>query len=161
MSATPQGNAPTGRRDGSPTSQTRATTSSTTIDHSSFLPAEGQIDTRRREHSPTTRAEELAAVLTEVHGITADVHELRSGNAILSVHYGLLAYTDGERFWWTSPELSDSGSPLLSSVLTLPVAAEQLAKHYAILRRRDAADVLRSELPLLADVIVADHVSPI
>jgi hypothetical protein len=105
-------------------------------------------------------AEDLAAVLADVHGIVADVHELASGNAILSVHYGLLAYTDGERFWWTSPELSDAGSPLLSSALTLPVAAEQLAEHHAILSAREATDVVRSGLPLLTDVILAEHVDP-
>ncbi|WP_329427006.1 hypothetical protein OG339_42820 [Streptosporangium sp. NBC_01495] len=160
MSAAPQGNVPTSRRGGSSTSQTHAAAPSTAVDHSSHLPAGSQVSTQPSEYSPITRAEELAAVLTEVHGITADVHKLRSGNAILSVHYGLLAYTDGEKFWWTSPELSDSGSPLLSSALTLPVVAEQLARHYAILRGRDATDVLRSGLPLLADVIMADHVVP-
>ncbi|MEU4533847.1 hypothetical protein AB0G15_03165 [Streptosporangium sp. NPDC023825] len=105
-------------------------------------------------------AEDLAAALAEVHHIDADVHELVSGNAIVSVHYGLLAYTDGERFWWTGPELSDVGSPLLSSALTLLAAAEQLAEHHAVLRARDAADVLRAGSPLLADVILAEHVDP-
>ncbi|MER5646198.1 hypothetical protein [Streptosporangium sp. NPDC002524] len=113
------------------------------------------------ERSPAVqRAEELVAVLDDVYGISADVHKLVSGNAIVSVHYGLLAYTDGERFWWTGPEHGDSGSPLLSSELTLPVVAEQLARHYRILRARPAASVLESELPLLADVILADHVVP-
>ncbi len=105
-------------------------------------------------------AEDLAAVLAEIHHIRADVHELASGNAIVSVHYGLLAYTDGERFWWTGPQLSDAGSPLLSSALTLPAAAEQLAEHHAILRAGNAADVLRGGSPLLADVILAEHVDP-
>ncbi|WP_344745278.1 hypothetical protein [Streptosporangium vulgare] len=109
------------------------------------------------ERSPAVRrAEELAAILDDVHGISADVHELRSGNAIVSVFLGLLAYTDGETFWWTGPELSNSGSPLLSSELTLPLAAEQLAKHYRILRARPAAGVLGSELPLLADALLPD-----
>ncbi|WP_433359482.1 hypothetical protein [Streptosporangium sp. CA-115845] len=106
------------------------------------------------------RAKDLAAVLAEVHHIRADVHELASGNAILSVHYGLVAYTDGEKFWWTSPELSESGSPLLSSALTLKETAAQLAEHHTILRAREAVDVVRSELPLLADVILAEHVDP-
>ncbi|MFF3442811.1 hypothetical protein [Streptosporangium sp. NPDC002721] len=106
------------------------------------------------------RAEDLAAVLDDVYGIKADVHELRSGNAIVSVFLGLLAYTDGERFWWTGPELSDSGAPLLSSELTLPLAAEQLAEHHTILRARPATSVLESELPLLADALTADHVVP-
>ncbi|WP_440100239.1 hypothetical protein [Streptosporangium sp. H16] len=105
-------------------------------------------------------AEDLAAVLAGVHHIRADVHELASGNAIVSVHYGLLAYTDGERFWWTGPELSDAGSPLFSSALTLLAAAEQLAGHHAVLRARDAADVLRGGLPLPANVILAEHVDP-
>ena len=105
-------------------------------------------------------AQDLAAVLAEVHHIRADVHELASGNAIVSVHYGLLAYTDGERFWWTSPELNHAGSPLLSSELTLLAAARQLAEHHAILRAKDAADVVRNGLPLLADVILAEHVDP-
>jgi hypothetical protein len=105
-------------------------------------------------------AQDLAAVLAEVHHIRADVHELSSGNAIVSVHHGLLAYTDGERFWWTSPELNHAGSPLLSSELTLLAAAGQLAEHHAILRTEDAADVVRNGLPLLADVILAEHVDP-
>ncbi|MER6175727.1 hypothetical protein [Streptosporangium sp. NPDC001681] len=105
-------------------------------------------------------AEDLAAVLANVYGISADVHELQSGNAILSVYRGLLAYTDSESFWWTSPELSDSGAPALSSELTLTTAAEHLAAHYEILRARPATSLLDSELPLLADVILADHVVP-
>ncbi|MFD8556604.1 hypothetical protein ACFV1N_04835 [Streptosporangium canum] len=113
------------------------------------------------EQSPAVRhAEDLAAVLDDVHGIPADVHELRSGNALVSVSPGLLAYTDGESFWWTSPELSGAGAPALSSASTLLVAAEQLAAHYAILRVRPAASLLDSELPLLADVILADRVAP-
>ncbi|MGW3365949.1 hypothetical protein ACWDOR_23750 [Streptosporangium canum] len=113
------------------------------------------------EQSPAVQhAKDLAAVLDDIYGIKADVHELHSGNAILSVFRGLLAYTDGESFWWTSPELSDSGAPALSSAVTLPVAAEQLAEHSAILRARPAISLLNSELPLLADVILADHVAP-
>ncbi|MEV4245212.1 hypothetical protein AB0J63_17575 [Streptosporangium canum] len=113
------------------------------------------------EQSPAVRhAEDLAAVLDDVYGIPADVHELRSGNALVSVFPGLLAYTDGESFWWTSPELSGSGAPVLSSALALLVAAEQLAAHYAILRVRPATSLLDSELPLPADVILADHVAP-
>ncbi|WP_326635888.1 hypothetical protein OG884_22635 [Streptosporangium sp. NBC_01755] len=96
----------------------------------------------------------------EVHHIHADVHELSSGNAIVSVHYGLLAYTDGESFWWTGPELNHAGSPLLSSEPTLLAAARQLAEHHAILRTKDAADVVRNGLPLPADVILAEHVDP-
>ncbi|MEV4749854.1 hypothetical protein ACFQVD_29300 [Streptosporangium amethystogenes subsp. fukuiense] len=105
-------------------------------------------------------AQDLAAILAEIHHIRADVHELASGNAIVSVHYGLLAYTDGERFWWTGPELNHAGSPLLSSELTLLAAARQLAEHHAVLRDKDAADLLRGGLPLLADVILAEHVDP-
>ncbi|GAA4182046.1 hypothetical protein GCM10022252_07360 [Streptosporangium oxazolinicum] len=112
------------------------------------------------EGQAVTRARDLTLVLSEVYGIEADVHELRSGNAIVSLYYGLLAYTDGERFWWTGPELSDSGAPVLSSALTLPAAAEQLAEHYRILRTRPAASILESELPLLADTLTADHVVP-
>ncbi|MFI6451677.1 hypothetical protein ACIBF6_08970 [Streptosporangium amethystogenes] len=103
-------------------------------------------------------AQDLAAVLAELHHIRADVHELTSGNAIVSVHHGLLAYTDGERFWWTSPELNHADSPLLSSELTLLAAAKQLAEHHAILSAKD--DVVRNGLPLLADVIRAEHVDP-
>ena len=105
-------------------------------------------------------AEKLAAILDDVYGISADVHPLASGNAIVSLYLGLLAYTDGENFWWTSPELSNSTSPLLSSALTLPVAAAQLAEHYRVLRARPAASLLEGELPLLADMIPAQHVVP-
>ncbi|WP_440098919.1 hypothetical protein [Streptosporangium sp. H16] len=142
MNATPQGD-PASRRGGVSPSQAYAAAQPVT------------------EPSPALRrAEDLAAILDDVYGIKADIHELRSGNAIVSVFLGLLAYTDGEKFWWTGPELSDSGAPLLSSELTLPAAAEQLAEHYAILRARPAAGVLGSELPLLADILTADHVVP-
>lgn len=118
-------------------------------------------DTPPRERSTARlHAEELAAELKHTYGISADVHEFTSGNAIVSVYLGLLAYTDGENFWWISPVLSDSGEHLLSSELTLSMAAEQLAAHYEILRARPAASLLESELPLLADVISADHVVP-
>ncbi|MER6176513.1 hypothetical protein [Streptosporangium sp. NPDC001681] len=129
-------------------------------------PERGDTPARRYGGGPTSSmtaveyAHDLAAVLAEVHHIHADVHELASGNAIVSVHYGLLAYTDGERFWWTSPELNHAGSPLLSSELTLLAAARQLAEHHAILHTRDAADVVRNGLPLLSDVILAEHVDP-
>ncbi|WP_329090675.1 MULTISPECIES: hypothetical protein [unclassified Streptosporangium] len=114
------------------------------------------------EPSPALqRAGDLATILGDVYGIEADVHELASGNAIVSVFRGLLAYTDGETFWWTSPELNRAGSPLLSSELTLPVAAEQLAEHYRILRARPAASVLESELPLLADALLPDDASDV
>ncbi|WP_326646457.1 hypothetical protein OG884_17705 [Streptosporangium sp. NBC_01755] len=105
-------------------------------------------------------AQDLAAVLAEVHHIHADVHQLVSGNALVSLHHGLLAYTDGESFWWTSPELNHAGSPLLSSTPTLLAAAGQLAEHHAILSAREATDVVRNGLPLLADVIEAEHVDP-
>ena len=105
-------------------------------------------------------AEDLAAALNDVYGISADVHELRSGNAIVSVYRGLLAYSDGENFWWTSPEHAGSGAHLLSPALEPAAAAELLAEHYAILRARPATSLLDSELPLLADVIPADHVVP-
>ncbi|MER5644948.1 hypothetical protein [Streptosporangium sp. NPDC002524] len=104
------------------------------------------------ESRAVARATDLTVVLGEVYGISADVHTLRSGNAVVSLYHGLLAYTDGERFWWTGPRLSDSGAPALSSELTLPVAAEQLAKHYAI---------LRGEPPRLADELMTDHAGPV
>ncbi|WP_433371141.1 hypothetical protein [Streptosporangium sp. CA-115845] len=138
MSTPPESDAPTSRHDGSPASPMAAAAPSTAVQY----------------------AQDLAAVLAEVHHIRADVHELASGNAIVSVHYGLLAYTDGERFWWTGPELNHAGSPLLSSELTLLAAAGQLAEHHAILSAREAADVLCNGLPLLADVILAEHVDP-
>ncbi|MET8046040.1 hypothetical protein ABZU75_00410 [Streptosporangium sp. NPDC005286] len=66
------------------------------------------------------------------------------------------AYTDGEKSWWTSPELSDSGAHALSSAVTLPMAAEQLAAHYAILRARPAASLLDSELLLILELVKGD-----
>ena len=143
MNATSQSN-PTSRRGGGPASQTNAAAPST--------PAE--------QPTAVQLAEKLAAILDNVYGISADVHPLASGNAIVSVFLGLLAYTDGENFWWTSPELSNSTSPLLSSALTLPVAAAQLAEHYRVLRARPATSLLEGELPLLADVVPAQHVVP-
>ncbi|WP_326829105.1 hypothetical protein OIE13_31475 [Streptosporangium sp. NBC_01810] len=142
MSRAPEGGTPTSRRGGSPASQASAAAPSTTT------PSPARL-----------RAEELAAELNRAHGIKADVHELRSSNAIISVYYGLLAYSDGENFWWTSPEL-DSGHHLLSAAVDPAAAAERLAEHYEILRARPLTTVLGSELPLLADVILAEHVVP-
>lgn len=139
MNATPErGDAPTSRRGGSPAARTTTT----------------------ERPSPVRHAEDLAALLANVHGIMTDVHEFTSGNAIVSVHYGLLAYTDGESFWWTSPELNHAGAPILSSALTLTEAATQLAEHHAILSAREATDVVRGGLPLLGDVIGAEYVDP-
>jgi len=106
------------------------------------------------------RAEELVTELDRVHGISADIHELRSGNAIVSVYRGLLAYSDGEYFWWTSPELDRLGDHLLSAASATATAAERLAEHYEILRVRPLTTRLGYELPLLADVILAEHVDP-
>jgi len=103
-------------------------------------------------------AQDLAAILAEIHHLRADVHPLTSGNALVSLHHGLLAYTDGESFWWTGPELDHAGSPLLSSELTLLAAARQLAEHHAILSVKQ--DAVRNGLPLPADVIGAEHVDP-
>ncbi|WP_436762527.1 hypothetical protein [Streptosporangium sp. V21-05] len=140
MNATPpQGDTPMSRRGGGPPSQTYAAAPSTT-----------------EPSSAVRRAGDLATVLGGVYGIRADVHELASGNAIVSVFLGLLAYTDGEKYWWTGPELSGSGAPVLSSALTLPAAAEQLAGHYAILRARPATGVPMGELPLPADALLPD-----
>lgn len=139
MSATPPQGDPMSRRGGGHASQAHTAAPSTTA---------------------RLRAEELVAELERGHGISADVHELHSGNAIVSVYRGLLAYTDGENFWWTSPELTRSGDHLLSAALESAAAAERLAEHYAILRARPATSLLDSELPLLADVIPAQHVVP-
>ncbi|GAA0822062.1 hypothetical protein ACFQVD_41010 [Streptosporangium amethystogenes subsp. fukuiense] len=136
---TPEGDTPTSRRGGSPASQAIAAAPSS---------------------AARLRAEELAAELDRTHGISADVHELASGNAIVSVYRGLLAYTDGENFWWTSPELTGPGDHPLSAALEPAAAAERLAEHYAILRTRPAISLLDGELPLLADAILADHVVP-
>ncbi|WP_436758067.1 hypothetical protein [Streptosporangium sp. V21-05] len=108
------------------------------------------------ESEAVARAKELTLVLGEVYGISADVHTLRSGNAVVSIYHGLLAYTDGERFWWTGPRPGDSGAPVLSPELTLPAAAEQLAGHYAILRGRSLTTV-----PPLADELMTDHAGPV
>ncbi len=142
--APPQGN-PMSRRGGVSPSQASAAAPPVTEQH------EGQA---------VARAADLTLVLSEVYGIEADVHQLGSGNAIVSVYHGLLAYTDGEKFWWTSPELSNSGAPVLSSELTLPAAAEQLAEHYKILRARPTASILESGLPLLTDALMTDHAGP-
>ncbi|MER5647900.1 hypothetical protein [Streptosporangium sp. NPDC002524] len=110
--------------------------------------------------SALCRAAELAALLNDVHGISADVHELRSGKAVVSVYYGLMAYTDGERFWWTGPERGHSSGLLPFSETEPGLAAERLAGHYATLRARPVVTLLGGELPLLADVMLAEHVVP-
>ncbi|MEU4829973.1 hypothetical protein [Streptosporangium sp. NPDC023615] len=145
--APPQGDTPMSRRGGVLPSHAHAAAPST--------------NARDEEHRPAAlrRAEELAAALAR-HGIAADVHELASGRATVSIYYGLIAYTDGEEFRWTSPKLSRRGRPLAVSEAMTAAAAERLAEHYRILCSRPLTDVLGSELPLLADVLVADHVVP-
>ncbi|MEV6861427.1 hypothetical protein AB0M44_10540 [Streptosporangium subroseum] len=117
------------------------------------------VSTRPHEQPPAAssvrRAEELAAELYIVHAIATDVHELQSGKAAVSVYCGLLVYTDGESFRWTSPTRSSSGGTLLTSAAQVPTAAELLAEHYKILLGRDGIDVLRNGLPLLGDVLPA------
>ncbi|WP_440104869.1 hypothetical protein [Streptosporangium sp. H16] len=124
----------------------------------------GGLSSSARAAAPPTdawlRAEELVIELDRAHGILADIHELRSGNAIVSVYRGLLAYSDGENFWWTSPELDGSGDHLLSAASDEVTTAARLAEHYEILRARPLTTLLGCELPLLADVILAEHVDP-
>ncbi|MEU4830311.1 hypothetical protein [Streptosporangium sp. NPDC023615] len=112
-----------------------------------------------RRFAALRRAEELTVALAR-HGISADVHELASGRAAVSVYYGLVACTDDEEFRWTSPELSRRGGPGPVSETTTVRAVERLVHDHRILRARQLTDVLGSELPLLADVIVAGHVVP-
>jgi hypothetical protein len=123
---------------------------------SESTPALAAVPTRPHEQSPAIpamrRAKDLAAELYIVHAIPADVHELQSGKAAVSVYCGLLVYTDGESFRWTSPTRHRSGALLISAVQA-PAAAELLAEHYKILLSRDGIDLLRSELPLLGDVL--------
>ncbi|WP_371780817.1 hypothetical protein [Streptosporangium subroseum] len=120
-------------------------------------PALAAVSTRPHEQPSTApslrRAEELAAELYSIHAIAADVHELESGKAVVSVYYGLLIYADGEFFRWTSPARSRSGTALLISAAQVPTAAERVAEHYKVLLGRDGIDVLRSGLPLLGDVL--------
>jgi hypothetical protein len=97
----------------------------------------------------------LAATLRLDYGISADVHELRSGKAAVSVYCGLLVYADGVSFRWTSPARSHSGSTLLTAAAQVPMAAQRLAEHYKVLLGRDGIDVVRSGLPLLGDVLPA------
>ncbi|MEU0480521.1 hypothetical protein ABZ260_15200 [Streptosporangium sp. NPDC006013] len=76
MNTTPGSDAPTNRRGSSPVSQAIAAAPPATTEQSAAV----------------HRAEDLAAVLADVHNIVADVHELTSGNAIVSLRRGLLAY---------------------------------------------------------------------
>ncbi|MGC5014816.1 hypothetical protein ACLQ2R_28965 [Streptosporangium sp. DT93] len=119
------------------------------------------IPMRDEAHRPAAlgRAEELVAALAR-HDIAADVHELASGRVAVSVYYGLVVHTDGEEFRWTCPGLTSQDSLRAVLETTTTVATERLVEHYRILRARPLTDVLGSELPLLADVITADHVVP-
>jgi hypothetical protein len=120
-------------------------------------PADGGLDLRAQRLATQSiamlRAETLAAELYVVHAIAADVHELQSGRAAVSVYCGLLVYTDGTSFRWTSPERSRSGTTLLTSAAQVPLAAELLAENYKVLLSRDGIDVLCSGLPLQGDVL--------
>ncbi|MGC5009834.1 hypothetical protein ACLQ2R_03615 [Streptosporangium sp. DT93] len=147
--APPQGETPISRRgDGLP-SHAHAAAPSTTA------------TTQEAAHRPAAlrRAEELAAALAR-HDIPTDVHELASGRAAISIYYGLIAYTDGQEIHWTSPKPSRRGRPAPATETTTAAAAERLVHDYRILRARPLTDVLGCELPLLADVLMADHVVP-
>jgi hypothetical protein len=115
----------------------------------------------REQSSAVCRAEELAAVLAEIHDISVDIHETRAGNALVSVYYGLLIYSNGESFRWTSPERGRSGRHLFTCATEPITAAERIAEHYKILRDLTIADVLRSGLPLLGDELSAEYVVPL
>ncbi|WP_436763722.1 hypothetical protein [Streptosporangium sp. V21-05] len=49
---------------------------------------------------------------------------------------------------------------MLSSAVEPGTAAERLAAHYEILRARPVTTLLGGELPLPADVMLAEHVVP-
>ncbi|MGC5009974.1 hypothetical protein ACLQ2R_04345 [Streptosporangium sp. DT93] len=151
MNAAPvQGEAPMSRRGGGLPSHAHAAAPSTTT-----------TTTQGAAHRSAAlrRAEELTAALA-CHGISADVHELASGRVAVSVYYGLVAVTDGEEFRWTSPKSSCRGRPVPDAEARMAAVIDRLVHDYRILRSRPLTDVLGSELPLLADVLVADHVVP-
>lgn len=145
--APPQGDTPTSRRGGGLPSHAHAAAPLT------IAQAAAQRFAARR------RAEELAAALAR-HDISADVHKLASGRAAVSIYYGLVAVTDGEEFRWTCPKLSRRGRPIPVAEATMAAAVDRLVHDYRILRSRPLTDVLGRELPLLADVLVADDVVP-
>ncbi|OUC99123.1 hypothetical protein CA984_04250 [Streptosporangium minutum] len=103
----------------------------------------------------------MALVLARQHDIVADVHQLTSGRALVSVRRGLLVYVDDENYRWTSPDSSQRGGPLLTYASQPTSAAGRVAQHYAMLRDFPADELLGSRLPLLADVLLAHHVCPI
>lgn len=103
----------------------------------------------------------MALVLAHQHDIVADVHQLTSGHALVSVCRGLLIYVDDENYRWTSPDSSQRGGPLLTYATQPANAAARIAQHYMMLRDLPADELLNSRLPLLTDVLIARHVCPI
>ncbi|MFJ2030464.1 hypothetical protein [Streptosporangium sp. NPDC087985] len=121
--------------------------------------AQGTERLAKTQSSAVQRAEELVLMLAGKHKISADVHQLASGNALVSVYRGLLVSTDGENFRWTSPEPDHRSRPSRACATEPASAAARIAEHCMLLRNRYADEVLRSPLP--ADVIPADHVCPV
>lgn len=111
--------------------------------------------------SAVHRAQALTIVLASKHDIVADIHQLASGRALVSVCRGLLVYVDDEGYRWTSPDRSQSGGPLLTYATVPASAAARIAQHYAMLNDYPVVELLNSPLPLLADVLLAQHVCPV
>jgi hypothetical protein len=94
------------------------------------------------------RAEALATALRERHCITADAHELAS-DALVSVHRGLVVYSNGADFSWRSPE-PRRGRPLQAVAVGVSTAARRVAEHHQALVDRRLAELLNNPA-LLAD----------
>ncbi|MFI6886732.1 hypothetical protein [Streptosporangium canum] len=124
-------------------------------------PASPQTEVAAQTQLSAVHRAQVLALMLASHDIVADVHQLTSGRALVSVCRGLLIYVDDESFWWTSPDSSQRGGPLLTYATQPASAAGRIAQHYAMLRTLPADELLDSRLPLLTDVLLAHHVCPV
>ncbi|GGL41218.1 hypothetical protein [Planomonospora parontospora] len=115
-------------------------------------------------------AEQTARQLTELlrssHHVSADVHLLASGHALISVWHGLVARTDGRAIWWTAPAAAIPGRdrPLLVLTFTAQGAAARLTKHRAALRADIVARIRAGTAGTLADLYLEEmtsHAAPV
>lgn len=90
------------------------------------------LQTPTGARSPAAVARVLTEALREL-SVPSDVLALREC-AVVSLWYGLVAYTDGHLIWWVTPQRSMRGRELVTFAYAPATAAARLAEHYAIAR---------------------------
>ncbi|MFC4061444.1 hypothetical protein ACFOWE_24345 [Planomonospora corallina] len=98
-------------------------------------------------------AEEVTAILEHRYGVRADVHPLRSGDALISVFAGLVARSTGQSIRWTVPPavIGDRSKPLVTIAWTAAGAAARLAGHLAVMQRKTVESIRNGTAGTITD----------